>query len=87
MERCAYTGTSAPSAVKDVDLARRVVDVIIATNDVGDFHVPVIDTDTEVVGRRTVGAGDDEVIEFVVGNFDAALDGVFPHDTPTHGIA
>ena len=37
--------------LEDIDLARGVVDVVVAADDVGDLHVPVIDDDAEVVGR------------------------------------
>jgi hypothetical protein len=66
--------------LQDVDLARRVVDVVVAADDVGDAHVPVVDHDAEVVGRRAVGAGDDQVVQLGVGDLDAALDQVVPGD-------
>ena len=64
----------------DVDLPRRVVDVIVAADHVRDPHVEVVDDDAEVVGRRAVGARDDEVVELGVGDLDAALDAVVPGD-------
>ena len=60
----------------DVDLARGVVDVVLAAYDVGDAHVGVIDDDAEVVGRGSVGAADDEVIKLAVRNLDVAADEV-----------
>src|SRR5690606_15814814 len=62
----------------DVDLARGVVDVVVAADDIGDAHVEVVDDHREVVGRVAVGAEDDEVVEFGVGDLDAALDLVVP---------
>jgi hypothetical protein len=47
---------------------------------VGDAHVPVVDDDAEVVGRRAVGARDDEVVELGIADLDAALDLVVPGD-------
>ena len=55
---------------QDVDLARRVVDVVVAADHVRDAHVDVVDDDAEVVGRRAVRAGDHEVVELVVGDLD-----------------
>jgi hypothetical protein len=42
--------------LQDVDLARRVVDVVVAPDDVADAHVPVVDDDAEVVGRNVPSA-------------------------------
>ncbi|CAH0326657.1 hypothetical protein SRABI106_04733 [Rahnella aquatilis] len=36
---------------QDVYLTRRIVDMVFATDNVGDFHIPVIDNDTEIIGR------------------------------------
>jgi hypothetical protein len=41
-------------------------------------HVPVVDHDAEVVGRRAVGTGDHQIVELAVGELDAALDQVVP---------
>ena len=51
-----------PQGFQNVDLAGRVVDVIIAANDMADVHVPVVDHHTEVVGRGAIPAGNDEVV-------------------------
>ena len=48
---------------EDVDLPRRVVDVVVAADDVRDAHVEVVDDDAEVVGRHAVGAQDHEIVE------------------------
>ena len=63
----------------DIDLARRVVDVVIATHHIGDAHVDVVHDHGEVVGRVAVRAEDHQVVEFAVGDLDATLDLVFPH--------
>ena len=53
----------------------------------GDAHVPVIDADAEVVGRRAVGAGDDEVVQFLVGDRDAPLHLIVPRHHAIQRIA
>jgi hypothetical protein len=50
----------------DVDLARRVVDVVVAADHVGDAHVDVVDDDREVVRRVAIGADLHEVVELLV---------------------
>ena len=79
--------------LQDVDLPRRVVDVVVAADDVGDAHVHVVDDDAEVVGRHAVAAGDDEVVQLVAGEDDPALDEVVEHHLavlrvpePHHGL-
>jgi hypothetical protein len=52
--------------------------VVVAADHVGDGHVDVVHHHAEVVGGRAVGPGDDQVVEFVVADFDAALDLVVP---------
>ena len=65
---------------QDVDLARRVVDVIVAADHVRDAHVEVVDDHAEVVGRRAVRARDHEIVELGVRYLDAPLDRVIPGD-------
>ena len=72
--------------VVDVDLARRVVDVVGAADDVAHLHVPVVDDDGEVVGGDAV-AHDDEVVELAVGDADRTVDGVIPRHDAIVGIA
>ena len=64
--------------LEDVDLARGVVDVVVAADDVADLHVPVVHHHAEVVGGRAVAARDDEVVELGIGKLDDALDQVLP---------
>ena len=45
------------------NVLRRVRDVVVAPDDVGDFHVDVVDHDRQVIGRVSVGAKDDEVVQ------------------------
>jgi len=56
---------------ENVDLTRRVVDVIVAANDVRDAHVEVVDHDAEVVRRHAVGSQEHEVIELTVREVDS----------------
>src|SRR3546814_12920218 len=63
-----------------VDLARRVVDMVVAAHHVGDLHVEVVDDHGEVVGRIAVGTEDRQVVELAVGDLDPALDLVVPGD-------
>src|SRR5699024_870532 len=61
----------------DIDLARRVVDVIVAADDQVDAHVEIVDDYGKVVGRRTIGAHDHQIVELAVGHLDG----------PAHAIA
>ncbi len=47
--------------------------MVDAADDVGDLHVVVVDDDGEIVGRVAVAAEDDEVVEILVVEYDAAL--------------
>ncbi|VGP97179.1 hypothetical protein SB00610_04760 [Klebsiella quasipneumoniae subsp. similipneumoniae] len=59
---------------KDVDLARRVIDMIFTTDHVGDRHVPVIHDDAEVVGRGTIGTANDQIVQLLVAELDRSAD-------------
>ena len=48
--------------------------MVVATDNVGNAHVVVVHDDAEVVGRRAVGAGNNQVVECFVGNGDFAFD-------------
>src|SRR5690606_41703618 len=74
----AVDGYVGAQRAKDVDLTRGVVDVIVAPDDVGDGHVPVVHHHTEVVGGRPVGPGNDQIVQFAVVEGDGALDHVVP---------
>ena len=71
----------------DVDLARRVVDVVVAAHHVSDRHVEVVDHHREVVGRHQIGARDHQIVECGIRNADVALDEVRPRDVAVIGIA
>ena len=56
-------GPCDPQCVHNMDLPRRVVEMVIAAYHMGDLHLVVIDDDGEVVSRHTIRAHDDQVIE------------------------
>ena len=63
------------------DVLRRVREVVLAADDVGDLHRGVVDDDREVVERRAVGADDDEVAAEVRDvDLDPAADDVVDAD-------
>ena len=70
-------------SLEDIDLPRCVVDVVVAANDVGDAHVDIVHHHAEVVGGRAVGAGDNQIVQLVVADFDAAFDFVVPRHYAT----
>ncbi len=55
-----------PERLVDAHLLRRVVQVLVAPNDVCDAHVDIVDDHDEVVDERAVGASDDEILELFV---------------------
>ncbi len=69
---------SGTQRMQQIDLARRVVDMIVAANHVRNAHVPVIDHHAEVVSWRAIGTGNDEVIQLAIRNDDTALDLIIP---------
>lgn len=72
---------------ENVDLARGVVDVVFAADHMGDFHVPVIDDDAEVIGWRTIGAADDQIVQLTVAEFDRAANFVVENHRPFLRVA
>ena len=73
--------------VEDVDLPRRVVDMLVAAENVAHVHVPVIDDNAEVVGRNAVGPDDDEVVDLLVRDADRSFDKVVPGHGAVERIA
>ena len=73
--------------LQHVHLPRRVVQVIIAANDVRDAHVHVVDDHAEVVGRRAIRARDDQVIELGVLKGHRPVHQVLDHHCAIEGIA
>ena len=66
-------------AFVQIDLARGVVDVVVAADDLADAHVPVVHHHREVVGGEAVRTEDHHVVKLAVGDLDAALDQVIEH--------
>jgi hypothetical protein len=62
---CAKTGALPAQRRVDLGLARRVHQVIIAANHMGDAHIMVVHHDGEIISRRAIGAQQDEIVEFL----------------------
>ena len=65
-------------SMEHVDLARRVVDVIVAANDMRDLHIDIVDHHAEVVGRRAIGTRKHQIIEFFIADLDTPFHCVVP---------
>ena len=63
----------------DRQLAEGVVEMVVAADHVGDAHVVIVDDHREHVGRRSVGAQQDEIVELGVLDRHPALDPVLDH--------
>ena len=61
--------------------------MVVATDHVGDAHVEIVDDDAEVVRGRAVGAGNDEIVEFIVGDLDPPFHRIVPGDDAADRIA
>ncbi len=59
-----------PERLVEQHLLRRVRDVVVAADDVGDAHVDVVDDDRQVVGRVAVRPQHDEVLDHRVVELD-----------------
>ena len=70
----------------DIDLARRVVDVVVATNHLGDAHVDIVDHHCEIVGREAVGTDQHQIVELGIAPLDPALDQILEHHTAVRWI-
>ena len=79
---CAITGTCQPIASIDLHLARGVVQVIVAADDMGDAHVVIVDHHGQHVGGVAVGAQQHQVVELLVLPDHVAL-----HLIVDHGFA
>ena len=58
------------------NLAHRVIDMIITTNNQVDAHLGIIDHHNKVIGRVAIGALDNQIIKLIVFNRYRALDTV-----------
>ena len=70
-----------------VHLSRRVVEMIVAADDMRDAHVGVVHHHAEVVGRRTVAARDHEVVELAVAEHHAPVHEVLHHHLALERVA
>src|SRR6516225_3294087 len=57
----------------DLRLSKRVVEVIITADHMGDRHIVVVDHDGEIVSRAAVGPQNDQIVEFAIRDRDIAL--------------
>src|SRR5262249_28587267 len=64
--------------LEDLDLLRRVRDVVLASEDVRDPVEPVLDRRCEVVRRPAVRADENEVLDLLVRLLDPSADEVLP---------
>jgi hypothetical protein len=71
-------GQLRPKGAQDVDLLRRVRDVVAPADHMCDPVEPVLDRGGEVVGRAPVGADEHDVLELFVRDFDASEHRVVP---------
>ena len=70
-------GRNVPAhGVIELRLPRRVGEVVVAADNMGDAHVVIVDHDGEHVGRRAVRAQQHHVVEVLVGPGDMALHAV-----------
>ena len=68
-----------PERLEDLRLPRRVGEMVVAANDVGDVHVVVVDDDRKIVGRGSVAAQDHEIVEFLIAKDDTSLHAILDH--------
>ncbi len=66
-----------PHRAVDHGLTEGVGQVVITANNVGDVHIMVIHHHGVLVGGRAIGAEDDHIIEFGIGDADFALHQIF----------
>src|SRR4029079_3683902 len=62
----------------DVDLLRRVRDVVLTADDVSDLVPHVFHGRSEVVGGTAVRAHEDDILQLIVRELDAAANSVVP---------
>ena len=68
------------------DLLRRVREVVVAADHVGDLHRDVVHDHAEVVGRRAVGAHEDPVVELARSKRHVAVDRSCTTVVPASGM-
>ena len=60
--------------------------MVVATNNLADAHVDVVDDHREVVGGEAIGTKEHQVIKLLIAPFDAALDHIIEHHAAVAGI-
>ncbi|CSC05011.1 Uncharacterised protein [Vibrio cholerae] len=56
--------------------------MVFTTNHMADTHIDIIHDYTEVIGWSAISTTDDQIIQLVVTDFDAATDLVIKNDAP-----
>ncbi len=79
-------GRLGPQGPQDIDLARGVVQVIVAANHVGDPHIEIVHDHSQVVSGAAVGAQQDQIVELGVVVHHPAADHVLHHHRALQGI-
>ena len=72
--------------LQHVDLARRVVEMIVTTNHVRDAHIHVVHDDAEVIGRIPVRARDDQIIQLGILERHQSVDEIIHDHLALQGI-
>jgi hypothetical protein len=72
--------------VVHIYLSRRIVEVIVASNHVGNTHIGIIDDDREIVRRRPVRTGYYEIVELGVLEHHSSPHQVIDDDLAIQGI-
>ena len=61
--------------------------MIVATNDMGDCHIVIVNHHAKIIGRCAIRARDDEIVEFRIGKFDTTFDLIVPSHYTVKRIA
>ena len=64
--------------LKNIDLPRRIVHMIVPTNDMRDGHVNIVHHNAKVISGRAIGASNHQIIQLFIRNFYQTLDLVIP---------
>ena len=66
-------GSRPVERVRDLLLAKRIVEVVVAADHMGYPHIVVVDNDREIVGRAAVRPQDDQIVELGIRDRDLTL--------------
>jgi hypothetical protein len=72
--------------IQNIDLTRRVIHVIITTNDVGNLHIPVIHRDAKIVSWRAIRTRNDQIVQLFIADRDRSLTTSFQLTSPSSGF-